>query len=116
MPWKRGESGHPGGRHIEKVFSDLFRQVGNEIDSVTGKRKARLLVEKVYALALEGESWAATIVMDRVDGRPQVEAALVVSHQEVKALSDDELLALIAKEQAKAAAVERDKDEKPKLQ
>jgi hypothetical protein len=29
--WKPGQSGNPGGRPSEKVFTDLLRVVGNEI-------------------------------------------------------------------------------------
>jgi hypothetical protein len=50
--WKPGQSGNPGGRPSEKVFTDLLRVVGNEIDTVSGKRKMRRLAEKVYELAL----------------------------------------------------------------
>jgi hypothetical protein len=112
--WKPGQSGNPGGRPSERIFTDLLRLVGNEIDTVSGKRKMRRLAEKVYELALKGESWAANAIMDRVDGRPQVQAVVEIqSNQEVKALSDDELLALIAKQQAAIATQEKD-DEAPK--
>ena len=56
--WKPGQSGNPGGRPCEKVFTDSLRLVGNETDAVSGKRKMRRLAEKVYELALQGESWA----------------------------------------------------------
>ena len=78
MPWKKGESGNPGGSTREKVFQGLFRAIGNEIETASGKRKARVLAEKVYALAMKGESWAAHLVMDRVDGRAAMEAAATI--------------------------------------
>ena len=109
MPFKKGQSGNPFGTPGEKVFRDLFRQVGAEVDGKTGKRKRRLLVEKVYALALKGEPWAAQCVLDRVDGKAAVEQTLTMVHQgEVRQLSDDELMAILVKQQAAVAATEKD--------
>jgi hypothetical protein len=90
--WKPGQSGNPGGRPSEKVFTDLLRVVANEIDTVSVR-----LAEKVYELALQGESWACHMIADRLEGRPAVETTLNVSrHQDVREYSDQELLALIA--------------------
>jgi hypothetical protein len=97
MTWKPGQSGNPGGRPSEKVFTDLLRLVGNEIDPVSGKRKMRRLAEKVYELALQGEAWACNMIADRLEGRPAVETTLNVSrYQDVREYSDQELLAMIA--------------------
>jgi hypothetical protein len=103
VTFKRGQSGNPGGRSVEKLFAPLFRAIGNEIDPKTQRRKARLLCEKVYALALKGEPWAVNCVLDRIDGRPASETALSVTHQQdIRVLSDDELMAIIAKQKAES--------------
>jgi hypothetical protein len=50
--------------------------------------------------------------MDRMDGRAAVEAAITPTYQQdTKMLSDEELLALIATQQAAVAASERKEDE-----
>ena len=108
--WKPGQSGNPGGRPSEKVFTDLLRVVGNEIDTVSGKRKMRRLAEKVYELALQGESWACHMIADRVEGRPAVETSLNVARcRDLKEYDDEELLALIAAQ--KLIDVTPDKDD-----
>jgi hypothetical protein len=53
-----------------KVFTDLLRLVGNEIDTVSGKRKMRRLAEKVYELALQGEAWALIAAQKLIDVTP----------------------------------------------
>ena len=79
MTWKAGQSGNPGARPSEKVFTDSLRLVGNEIDTVSGKRKMRRLAEKVYDLALQGESWACNMIADRLEGRRNDAECLAVS-------------------------------------
>jgi hypothetical protein len=49
-------------------------------------------------------------VFDRTDGKAAIEATLSVKTQEVQALSDEELMALIAKQQAASAAKEKDEE------
>src|SRR6516162_11959200 len=95
--WKPGQSGNPGGRPSEKVFTDLLRVVGNEIDTVSGKRKIRRLAEKVYELALQGEAWACNMIADRLEGKPGFETTLNVARcRDLREYDDQELLALIA--------------------
>jgi hypothetical protein len=109
VTYKPGQSGNPGGRSTEKLFAPLFRAIGNEIDPKTKRRKARLLCEKIYALALKGNAWAASCIMDRIDGRPMSEQAITVLHQQdIRTMSDEELQALQQAEQ-------KPKDEKPTL-
>jgi hypothetical protein len=55
--------------------------VDKEIDTATGKRRARVLAEKVYALAEKGEAWAMQVVLDRTDGKTAIEATIAVQHQ-----------------------------------
>ena len=107
--WKPGQSGNPGGRPSEKVFTDSLRLVGNEIDTVSGKRKMRRLAEKVYDLALQGESWACNMIADRLEGRPAVETTLnVLRYQDVREYSDQELSGLIAAQKLIDVAPDKD--------
>ena len=87
----------------------MLRLVGNEIDTVSGKRKMRRLAEKVYELAMQGESWACHMIADRVEGRPAFETTLNVSrYQDVREYSDQELLALIAAQNLIDATPDKD--------
>jgi hypothetical protein len=109
MKFQPGQSGNPGGRSTEKIFADIFRAIANEIDPKTRRRKAQLLGEKIYDLALAGEAWAAQVVLDRTDGKAAIEATVTMKTQEVQALSDDELLALIARQQASKTSKQDEK-------
>jgi hypothetical protein len=101
MTYRPGQSGNPGGRSLEKVFTPHFRAIGNEIDPKTQRRKARLLCEKVWAAALKGDPWAINCVLDRLDGRPMMESQLTVMRRDIRTYSDEELQAIIAKQQQK---------------
>ena len=107
MTFTPGKSGNPQGRNLERIFSELFRLVGNDIDVATSKRKARRLAETVYKLALEGDLTAAQMIMDRVDGKPmQATEVTIMQRTTVDQFSDAELMALIAQEKS-------DKERKP---
>ena len=69
MPFRKGQSGNPGGRSREKPIADAIRAAVNEVDPKTQRRKAQLIAEKVTELALAGESWAVQMVADRLDGK-----------------------------------------------
>jgi hypothetical protein len=106
----KGQSGNPGGHLGEKVYREALRMALKEVDPVTQKRKLRLVAEKAVALALKGEGWAIQHIADRIDGRAAVEATITVnSQQDMRAMSDEELQALIRKTEQKP------EDEKPTL-
>jgi hypothetical protein len=108
MAWRPGQSGNPGGHLGEKVYRDALRMALHQIDPVTQKRKLRLVAAKAVALALKGEGWAIQHIADRIDGRAAVEATITVNNQQdMRAMSDEALQALINKQKAE--------DEKPTL-
>ena len=91
-PSEIGQSGNPLGRpHSEKIISDQIRIICNETDPVTGKRKARLLADKLVDFALEGEGWAFAQIMDRLEGKPIQETNLNVTRRLADELTDDEI-------------------------
>lgn len=77
--WAKGVSGNPGGRPQRKDWAEALRIVGNE-KGLDGKRKLRLLAEKVYDLALAGDMEAVKEIGNRRDGRPKQEGELNVNH------------------------------------
>jgi hypothetical protein len=79
MPFKKGQSGHPGRSPLEKHFADAIRIAVNEKDDITGRRKLRVIADKLVAKAMEGEGWAIGQVADRLDGKPAQESNVTVS-------------------------------------
>lgn len=95
MPFKKGESGNPGGRVRDKGFTDALRMALAEEDEVTGKRKLRSIAEKLVTEAINGESWAVQMVADRLEGKP-VQSLEVGRPGDFEQMSDDELETFIA--------------------
>lgn len=96
MAWKRGQSGNPaGGAGREKIFADQVRIAVNIEDPDTGKRKLRIIAEKLVESAAAGEAWAIQQVADRLDGKPAQESTVNVNDQRDR-MSDAELRELIA--------------------
>lgn len=71
MAFKKGQSGNPGGRKTEKLFTDALRLALNEEDETTKKKKLRLVAEKLIKNALEGDNTAIKEIADRIEGKPQ---------------------------------------------
>lgn len=68
----KGHPGGPGRKPKEHSITDQLRGVSEEIDEETGKTKAQLLAEKLWALALEDEDKQAMVqIIDRLDGKPR---------------------------------------------
>jgi len=80
MPFQKGNRVNPGGRPQRKDWADMLRIVGNQ-KGPDGKRKLRLLAEKVYELALAGDMEAVKEIGNRRDGRPKAEADEVATGQ-----------------------------------
>ena len=78
MPFQKGNRVNPGGRPKMKDWADMLRIVGNQ-KGPDGKRKLRLLAEKVYDLALAGDMEATKEIGNRRDGRPKQEGELNVN-------------------------------------
>lgn len=94
MPFKKGQSGNPGGRP-EKTFAEQVRIVCAEEDPVRKKRKLRCLAEELYQQAMNGEGWAMCQIADRLDGKPAQESTVTV-HRGVQEQTDQEIAARIA--------------------
>jgi Family of unknown function (DUF5681) len=68
MVWKKGESGNPQGRAIEKPFADALRM---EIKAAgDNHQKLREIASKLLDKAAEGDMQAINCLADRLDGRP----------------------------------------------
>jgi hypothetical protein len=99
VPFKPGQSGNPGGRTRDKIFTDALRIAINVDDPISGKKKVRVIAEKLVDEAMAGEPWAVQMVADRIDGKP-VQAVEVGGQGEFAHMSDDELQAHIVTQTA----------------
>lgn len=95
MPFKKGESGNPGGRLKDKAFTDAVRLALHDEDAVSGKKKLRAIAEKLVNEAVSGASWAVQMVADRIEGKP-VQSVEVGKPGDFEQMSDDELETFIA--------------------
>lgn len=91
MAGVKGRSGKPK----DKQFADMIRLAVSEEDPVRKIRKLRLIADKVVDLAAAGESWAAQMVADRLDGKP-VQQMEVGEPGDFDSMSDSELNEQIA--------------------
>ena len=79
MPFKKGQSGNPGGRSSEKPFADALRM---EIADAGEDHKAlRGVARKLIEQAEGGDIRAIRELADRLDGKPMqaVEASVDAS-------------------------------------
>lgn len=116
MPWKKGESGNPAGGPKDKWFADALRMVVSETDEKTGKRKLRLIAEKLAEEAMNGESWAIQQVADRIDGKPAQESTVTIDDKrDATDWTRDELVAFLndAKPGGKGTAKANGRERKP---
>jgi len=76
MPaWRPGQSGNARGRLSEQEATSSLRLVVHEIiegkkDPNRGKKKLRVINERIAEAAMEGEPWACQMIHDRLDGKP----------------------------------------------
>jgi hypothetical protein len=77
MPWKKGQSGNPGGRPFgsEKAYTEALRIVSKEeVDDPNrpGERisKLRRMADVAFEKALAGENWAIQHIAERFEGKP----------------------------------------------
>ena len=105
MPWKPGQSGNPRGRLPDKLFADQLRMVLFEEDKVTGRRKMRVIAEKLVEQAIAGEGWAIQQVADRIDGKPAQETNLNIDHKHARTdYTRDDLVEIIRTASAEISA------------
>lgn len=76
MAGVKGRSGTNKGK--DKAFADAIRMVVSEQDEASGKRKLRVLAEKLYQEAANGEGWAMNMIADRLDGKPAQESTVTI--------------------------------------
>lgn len=77
MAWQKGQSGNPRGGPKDKAFADALRLAVNE-NHPSGKRKLRVIAEKLVEQALDGQGWAIQQVADRLDGKPAQESTVTL--------------------------------------
>lgn len=106
MTFKPGQSGNPRGRLPEKQVADAIRVAVSEDDPKTGKRKLRVIADKLVAQAMAGEMWAIGMIADRLDGKPATEQTVTVNDNRDR-LSDDELRHLLASAMAAVTVDDR---------
>ena len=83
-----------GGRGKGKTgFATLLKEMG-KLDHKDGKTKMQAVCEKLYELALNGDSWAITALMDRTDGKPRQVMEMLDTHRDIGSMGDEELTAL----------------------
>lgn len=95
MPFKKGQSGNPGGRTRDKEFAEMVRLVCHEEDETRRKRKLRCLADKLYEEAMNGEGWAMSQIADRLDGKPAQESTVTLEKRDATDWSRDELVAIL---------------------
>ncbi len=68
MPWKKGQSGNPGGRpqdrHFRKALIAELRAAGDSMPEL------RQISRKIIDQALDGDLAAANVIWDRLEGKP----------------------------------------------
>jgi hypothetical protein len=98
MAFKKGQSGNPGGRTKERLFTDALRlELNRETNDGSGKRKKiSVIAEKLVECAMAGESWAVQQVADRMEGKPQQAIDIAHDQRSPAAMSDAELAAIVA--------------------
>lgn len=68
MPFKKGESGNPGGRHksnLSKMLSDYLMLR----DPASKKRHDQVIAERVTAMAESGDLEAIQFIWERLEGK-----------------------------------------------
>lgn len=64
MPWKKGQSGNPGGREKRKPISDMYRRI------LADENRLKRFCMAQYRLAIKGDSVASRDITDRLEGKP----------------------------------------------
>jgi hypothetical protein len=113
MAFKKGISGNPGGRTgglREKYITDQFRIIGKRTDARSKKTGFAKLAEKIFSYALDGEAWAAQMVLDRVEGKvPQPVAHAQETKNDISQFSEAELTELLRQRMKDMPPVEQPK-------
>jgi hypothetical protein len=86
MPWAKGQSGNPHGKRLGKPLTDALH-----LELSADPKLARRIAKALLAAAASGDTKAANLVFDRVDGAVvrQLEA-LVENVHPIERASEDE--------------------------
>ena len=89
MTYQKGQSGNLGGRpKLQKSLTAMLR-----LEIAENPHKLRQIATKLIDMAVEGDLQAATIVFDRLEGRP---VQKVEMDAEINVISPEERTARIA--------------------
>jgi hypothetical protein len=77
-PWRKGESGNPGGRPRRKLLTDeLERLLEQEAPAANGKTWAAVIAETLLKQGRKGNVRAIAEIGDRVEGKAQQSVELI---------------------------------------
>ena len=79
-PWKRGQSGNPGGRPRKLRLTDAARAWLEQVDEKTGFTNAMLCASALGKKALKGSHEAFKAIGDRAEGKPAQSIEVVTEH------------------------------------
>lgn len=76
MPFRKGQSGNPGGRaKARPAKTALMMELSSAGDNV---KELREIMRQVIEQAKAGEAWAVQFIADRLDGKPSQQVDLNV--------------------------------------
>lgn len=71
-PWRKGQSGNPGGRPKKRLITDQLEKLLKQRDPKTGKPNAELVAAGLIKMLAQGKN--AKELLDRIEGPvPQVQ-------------------------------------------
>ena len=71
MPFKKGQSGNPGGRKKRDwTWSGLLEKVGEEVEPKSGQKFKELVSRRIWIEAVNGNMIAIKEITNRMDGMP----------------------------------------------
>lgn len=88
MPWKKGESGNPGGRPKHaKLLTDAIR-----MELARDPKRARRIAVQLLDMAEDGDVNAAKLVFERLEGKPdqQIDQSVTIDGTVRHEISRDE--------------------------
>ena len=108
MPWRKGTSGNPRGNpgKDKLLRTALLMELKSKGEDMPELRKIARRVIDCAVNAKENWSWAVKEIADRLDGKTSVTMTEEMEVRDARDLSDDELLAIIAR--GRSATAEED--------
>lgn len=89
--FKAGSSGNPTGKSKTKLLTDALRA-----ELVQNPQQARNIARKIIGLAEEGDLHAASLIMDRIEGRPSQQIDISTTVQQLPPAEIDRRIAELA--------------------